>query len=149
MGKIDRYASFGFRESWLQSFFDYNGEIAFWESDADGLAPNKRQDACWQFMTDAGLITGKWKNIVDPNTKEKIKDFTPIKNTKLANRILELGCKNKSIWAVILVNLVSNQDVPTFRWFLQNCEIYQTYDEKDLINLLVPAFANEDRKSVV
>lgn len=145
VGKIDRYASFGFRESWLQSFFDYNGEIAFWESDADGLAPNKRQDACWQFMTDAGLITGKWKNIVDPNTKEKIKDFTPIKNTKLANRILELGCKNKSIWAVILVNLVSNQDVPTFRWFLQNCEIYQTYDEKDLINLLVPAFANDEK----
>jgi len=145
VGKIDRYASFGFRGSWLQSFVEHNGGVDFWESDADGLAPNKRQDACWQFMSDAGLIMGKWKNVSDPKTNEKCKDFSPIKNTWFANKVLELGCKNETTWALILINLVCNQDVPTFRWVLQNCELYQTYDEKDLISLLMPAFANDEK----
>lgn len=145
VGKIDRYASFGFRGVWLQSFVDHGGGIDFWESDADGLAPNKRQDACHQFMLDAGLITGKWKNVIDKDSKEKIKDFSPIANTKLANRIIELGCDNVSGWALILINLVSNQDVPTFRWFLNNFEMYQTYDEKDLLNMLITAFANDEK----
>lgn len=44
-----------------------------------------------------------------------------------------------------MVNLVSNPDVPTFRWFLENCEMYQAYDEKDLFNLLVPAFQSDEK----
>ena len=141
---IDRYSSFGFRNTWLESFVNHGGDSEFWTSAADGLAPNKRQDACHQFLLDAGIITGKWKTKKDKETQEKTKDFTPIHNTKFGEKILELGTTS-SIWALIMVNLVFNQDVPTFRWFLENCDMFQTYDEEDLFNLLVPVFANDEK----
>ena len=145
MGNIDRYASFGFRNSWLESYVNHGGDTEFWESGADGLAPNKRQDACHQFLLDAGIISGKWKNIKDKETQEKIRDFSPIQNTAFGEKILQMGCNNSTIWALIMVNLVSNPDVPTFRWFLEKCEMFQPYDEDDLTNLLVPAFANDEK----
>ena len=141
---IDRYASFGFRNSWLESFIDHKGDISFWESCADGLAPNKRQEACHQFMLDAGIINGKWKTKKDKETQEKIFDYSPIQNTLFGEKILQLGSTD-TIWALIMVNLVTNPDVRTFRWFLENCEMSQTYDEKELFELLIPEFANDDK----
>ncbi len=125
---IDRYSSFGFRNTWLESYVNHGGAIEFWSSAADGLAPNKRQDACHQFLLDAGIITGKWKTKKDKETQEKMTDFSPIQNTKFGEKIIELGTTS-AIWALIMVNLVSNPDVPTFRWFLENCEMLQTYED--------------------
>ena len=144
MSAIDRYSSFGFRNAWLESYINHGGDIDFWTSAADGLAPNKRQDACHQFLLDAGIITGKWKTKKDKLTQEKITDYEPIINTKFGEKIIALGATS-TVWALIMVNLVSNPDVPTFRWFLDNCELFQTYDEEDLFNLLVPAFANDEK----
>ncbi len=144
LSAIDRYSSFGFRNSWLESYVNHGGDIEFWISAADGLAPNKRQDACHQFLLDAGIITGKWKTRKDKMTLEKEIDFSPIQNTKFGGKIIELGTTS-TIWALIMVNLVSNPDVPTFRWFLNNCDLFQTYDEKDLFTLLLPVFANDDK----
>ena len=144
LSAIDRYSSFGFRNAWLESFVNHGGNIEFWTSAADGLAPNKRQDACHQFLLDAGIIIGKWKTKKNKETQEKSTDFSPIKNTKFGEKILELGTTS-TIWALIMVNLVSNPDVPTFRWFLENCDMFQTYDEEDLFNLLLPVFANDEK----
>ncbi len=144
VGSIDRYASFGFRNTWLDSYVNHGGDVEFWISCADGLAPNKRQEACHQFMLDAGIITGKWKTKKDKNTQEKVTDFSPIENTPFGEKILQIGTTS-TMWALIMVNLVNNPDVPTFRWFLQNCDLYQTYDEDDLFNLLIPAFTNDDK----
>ena len=145
MGRIDRYASFGFRKSWLQSFVVHGGDIDFWISEADGLAPNKRQDACHQFMQDAELIEGKWKNKKNPDTGDKEKDYSAIMNKPLGEKVLELGADNAAIWAIAFVNLVSNSDVPTFRWFLQNCELFQPYDDKMLFEMLQPCFVNDEK----
>ena len=144
VGSVDRYSSFGFRNTWLESYVNHGGDIEFWISAADGLAPNKRQDACYQFLLDAGIITGKWKVKKDKETQEKVTDYSPIQNTKFGQKIVETGCTG-TIWALILVNLVSNPDVPTFRWFIDNCDMYQTYDEDDLFNLLVPVFASDEK----
>ncbi len=144
VGNIDRYASFGFRNTWLESYVNHGGDVDFWISCADGLAPNKRQDACHQFMLDAGIIKGKWKTKKDKDTQEKVTDYSSIVNTPFGEKILQSGATN-AMWALIMINLVNNPDVPTFRWFLQNCDLYQTYDEDDLINLLIPAFANDDK----
>ena len=141
---IDRYASFGFRNSWLKSYINHGGDVEFWVSCADGFAPNKRQDACHQFLLDAGVITGKWKMKKSKGSQEKTIDFSPIQNTKFGKKILECG-SNSTIWALIMVNLVSNPNVPTFKWFLENCDMFQTYDEEDLFNLLVPVFANDEK----
>ena len=141
---IDRYSSFGYRNTWLESYVNHGGAIEFWSSAADGLAPNKRQDACHQFLLDAGIITGKWKTKKDRETQEKMTDFSPIQNTKFGEKIIELGTTS-AIWALIMVNLVSNPDVPTFRWFLENCEMLQTYEEEELFNLLIPAFAKDEK----
>lgn len=144
LSAIDRYASFGFRNSWLESYVNHGGDIDFWLSAADGLAPNKRQDACHQFLLDAGIITGKWKTKKDKETQEKTIDFGPIRNTKFGEKVLALGATS-TIWALIMVNLVSNPDVPTFRWFLENCDMFQTYDEDELFELLMPVFANDEK----
>ena len=95
-------------------------------------------------MLDAGIITGKWKTKKDKETQEKTTDYSPIQNTRFGEKTLELGATS-TIWAMIMVNLVSNPDVPTFRWFLENCDMFQTYDEEDLFNLLVPVFANDEK----
>lgn len=145
VGNIDRYASFGFRNSWLESYVIHGGDIEFWQSGADGLAPNKRQDACYQFMYDAGIINGKWKNVKDKVTQEKSRDYSQIENTAFGEKILQMGCSSSTIWSLIMVNLVTNPDVPTFRWFLEKCDMFQTYDEEDLRNLLIPAFANDEK----
>lgn len=144
LSAIDRYSSFGFRNTWLESYVNHGGDIEFWTSAADGLAPNKRQDACHQFLLDAGIISGKWKTKKDRETHEKIMDFTPIQNTKFGEKILELGASS-TIWALIIINLVSNPDVPTFRWFFDNCDMFQTYDEEDMFNMLIPVFANDEK----
>lgn len=144
LSAIDRYSSFGFRGSWLESYVNHGGDTEFWTSAADGLAPNKRQDACHQFLLDAGVITGKWKKKKDKATQEKTIDFSPIQNTKFGKKILEQG-STSSMWALIMINLVSNPNVPTFRWFLENCDLFETHDEEDLFNLLVPAFANDEK----
>ena len=144
MGSFDRYFSFGFRNSWLESYINHGGDLVFWESAADGLAPNKRHDACHQFMLDAGIISGKWKSKRNKDTQEKIIDYSPIKNTKFGETILRLGSTD-AVWSLIMVNLVANPDVPTFRWFVENCDMFETYDERDLFNLLVPVFANDEK----
>lgn len=144
LSAIDRYSSFGFRNAWLESYINHGGDLDFWISAADGLAPNKRQNACHQFLLDAGIIVGKWKNKKDKATQEKIVDYTPIKTTKFGEKIIAIGTTSTA-WSLIMVNLVSNPNVPTFRWFLDNCDLFQTYEEEDLFNLLVPAFANDDK----
>lgn len=144
LSAIDRYSSFGFRNAWLDSYISHGGDMDFWISAADGLAPNKRQDACHQFLLDAGIITGKWKTKKDIQTQEKVRDYNPIKNTTFGQKIIELG-NTSTAWGLIIINLVSKPEVPTFRWFFQNCEMFQTYDEEDLFNLLTPAFANDDK----
>ena len=149
-GKMDRYYSFGFKESWLQSFIGYNGEEGFWTSCADGLAPNKRQDACHQFMLDAGLITGKYKK------KKGLEiDYSPIQNTKLADVICRTN-NTAAIWGLILVNLINRYELdkktgervynPLFRWFVKTCDAYKTYETQDLIALLSthPYFSKDD-----
>lgn len=145
VNRIDRYASFGFRNSWLESYVNHNGNIEFWESGADGLAPNKRQDACYQFLLDAGIISGKWKTVKNKTTQEKSRDFSLIQNTSFGEKILQMGCNSSAVWALIMVNLVSNHDVPTFRWFLEKCKMFQSYDEEDMTELLIPAFANDEK----
>lgn len=84
------------------------------------------------------------ENPKDKETQEKVTEFSPIQNTKFGEKILELGTTS-AIWALIMVNLVSNPDAPTFRWSLENCEMFQTYDEEDLFNLLIPVFANDEK----
>ena len=144
MKGLDRYSSFGFRSTWLDSFVNHGGDIEFWESEADGLAPNKRQDACHDFMADAGIISGRIVKKKDKMTRVETREYHLIQNTRFGTKILEQGATT-AMWAVIMVNLVSNPDVPTFRWFLENCDMFQTYDEDDLTRLLTPAFANDDK----
>lgn len=144
MGAFDRYLSFGFRNSWLESYVNHGGDIEFWTSAADGLAPNKRQEACHQFLLDANIITGRWKIQKDKETQEKTLNFSPIENTKFGKKILEQG-STSTMWAAIMVNLVSNPAVPTFRWFLNHCDLFQSYDEDDLFNLLKPVFARDEK----
>ncbi len=141
---LDRYFSFGFRNTWLESYIKHNGDLSFWTSAADGLAPNKRGEACHRFLIDANIIAGKWKIAKDKETQTKCFDYSPITNTAFGQKVLALGA-NTTSWALIMVNLVANPDVPTFRWFLKNCEFGQRYDEKDLFNLLIPAFANDEK----
>lgn len=157
-GKMDRYYSFGFRGSWFQSFVDHQGELSFWETDADGLAPNKMRDACHQFLQDCGMITGKYKKVKDKETKETILDFSPIRNTPFGEKIVAIASTPTTAptaWALMLVNLVNGYSVdetvnerdfnPLFRWFLRTCEQYQTYERADLFALLKehPYFAKD------
>ena len=56
MTGLDRYYSFGVKENWLRVYFDYEGSANFWNTDVDGVIPNKKNDAFLNFVKDAGLV---------------------------------------------------------------------------------------------
>ena len=110
---IDKYSTFGFRDSWLKSFL-INGDS--WLSQND-LGP-KQKHAFLNWAKDAGLINDK-------------------KSTVFFERIK--GIKNdKIIWLTLLVNLYYNSQI--VNWFFNNVKWGEAYAKKELLNLLSESY---------
>ncbi len=136
MSGIDRYFSFGARAQWLDIFIKHEGKSEFWESDGEGLVPNKKKDAFLTFVKDAGLV--------EYNKKADGDKYTKCIPTKFADLVFEYGADSEITWALILVNLVYT---PAFNWFVHNLE-YGTLYNPDSIKYMLSDVMDNDIKGL-
>ena len=120
MTGLDRYYSFGIKETWLRVYFDYEGTSSFWKSDGDGEVPNKKKDAFLNFVKDAGLVDE------DKSLKGKEYKYIKYKPNKFAEKMFSLGVDDESMWAYLMCNLVYAEDSEEFRWFIKNIPFSET-----------------------
>ena len=136
MTGLDRYFSFGIRESWLATFAKYQGTDNFWLTDGDGHVPNKKKDAFLAFMKDSGMIEFDKKRTGDKYTK-----CVP---TKLAEVLFKQGADSATVWALMLVNLAYS---PAYRWFVENLNINESYSP-DRLKLMLSDVMENDLKGL-
>jgi phosphoadenosine phosphosulfate reductase len=136
MAGIDRYFSFGVRSQWLDVYVKYEGKPDFWNSDGDGLVPNKKKDAFLTFLKDSG--------IVEYNRKADGDKYTKCIPTDFADVIFKLGSDSTVSWALMLVNLAYT---PAFNWFVYNLALDSSYTP-DSIKLLLSDVMDNDIKGL-
>lgn len=129
--KLNGYDGHGPREEWYASYVKYKGGNEFWDSDGDGLVVNKKKDKFRSFLLDAGMITGKAKNL---------------KPTDFSNTVVQMGAQSETAWAMMLVNLVHNS--VDYRWYINNLEFGVDYTADMLKQMLEPETPNDAKGHV-
>lgn len=105
---IAGYQTRGFRQDWLELFFEYNAGVEFWNNDR--LGPNMFLSfKTW--LRDANLLIGD----------------TP---THICKKLLELGSDSLITWGVIWSNLAYAS--PLVNWFVRNLTLGVEYDNAAL-----------------
>ena len=132
MKGIDRYFSFGVRESWMKIFIEYDGCEDFWNTDGNGAVPNKKKDAFLNFVKDANLV---WQDKSCKGDK-----YTKYKPTELVGIIKKLGIDNPISWAIMLVNLAYT---PEFNWFIKNIKMNENYTTERVKFMLEAVMEND------
>lgn len=137
MAGLGHYFSFGIRQKWLTTYFKYEGDAEFWQTDGDGLCPNKRKDAFLNFAKDSGLVKFDRKAGSDKYTR-----YVP---STLAKKLFSYEADSEMVWATLLCNLVYTAD---FNWFVKhvNFNIPMTLDE---IKIMLEPVTEGDVKGLV
>lgn len=116
---VDRYATFGLREPWLEGFL-VNREGWIIENN---LGP-KQKSAVYKYLKDSELIDEK-------------KHITP-----LGEILSELyRFRRELVWQVVWVNLCVNSDL--FRWYVQTVAWGERVSKKELVERLSAEGVNE------
>lgn len=136
MKGLDRYYSFGIRQSWMSTFVKYQGGEEFWNTDGDGEVANKKKDAFLNFIKDAGLVEYDRKA---PGDK-----YTRCKPTALVEIIEKVGAESETAWGIILTNLAYT---PQFNWYIRNINKGENYTI-DRIKLLLTDVMDNDSKGL-
>lgn len=116
MKGLDRYFSFGVKESWVNTFFKYEGSSKFWTTDGDSMVANKKKDAFLNFVKDAGLVEYN-KAIGDDK-------YTKYQLSKFGEKMLSYDQGSSIVWACMLCNLAYT---PEFNWFVKNIPFNQVF----------------------
>lgn len=120
---INNYYHFGFREEWLNSYFEMGD--AFWTSTKCGVP---------QFN---GFKV--WLREAEITSKNVITDF--------GNLLKKIGSNDIVCWAFILVNLSYNSRI--FRWYFANVDINKEYETNDLVFMLGEEHSLSTRKNAI
>lgn len=116
MNGLDRYCHFGFRQEWLEHFFDLRNDC--WNSK---LLGNKQYDSLRRWLRDSELqesIPGKKHNEI----------------TSLCESLLKLGPYNPLTWAIIWCHLAYNSVL--IRWFIFMCPVNEPLDKNEFVSIL-------------
>lgn len=105
---IAGYQTRGFRQDWLELFFEYDSGVEFWSNDRMG--PNMFL-AFKTWLRDANMLSGD----------------TP---TSTCIKLSELGSDSLITWGIIWNNLVYGS--PLVNWFVRNLTIGVEYDNPAL-----------------
>lgn len=121
MKGIDRYLTFGFKKSWIDSYFQYLDD--FWENNTE--LGTKMLDAFCNFLVDSELAVPK----KGPNDDK----WSRYKANDLARLLSSIGSDSEDVWAIILTNLSYS---PQINWYLTNISIDEVYSEDRLYSML-------------
>ena len=124
MKGIDRYLTFGFKKSWVDSYFKYLDD--FWENNTE--LGTKMLDAFCNFLTDAELANAK----KGPNDDK----WSKYKANELSKLLSDVGSDSEDTWAIILTNLSYS---PQLNWYILNINTDETYTEDRLFSMLEAA----------
>ena len=128
---MNRYTTFGFRESFLTHFFNLKNDC--WGSQELG---NLQYAALKVWL--------KESNIIEVNSQTD-------KNgqiTELGNKLMNLGPHNPDSWAIILANLAYNSSL--IKWYLLCVDFSEEpYEKADYIFLIGDDYSERQRENAV
>ena len=130
MKGIDRYLTFGFKKSWVDSYFKYLDD--FWENNTE--LGTKMLDAFCNFLTDAELAVSK----KGPNDDK----WSRYKANDLSKLLSDIGSDSEDVWAIILTNLSYS---PQINWYLSNTNVDEVYTEDRLFSMLENAMEGDPK----
>ena len=114
---MNRYTTLGFRESFLEHFFDLQNDC--WSSKELG---NLQYASLKVWLKEAEIIE------INPNTDKNGQI------TELGERLIALGVYHPMVWAVIWTNLAYNSSL--IKWYLLCVEKGETYEKGDFVFLI-------------
>ena len=123
MKNISRYQNFGFRQEWLELYFELTDE--FWANERMG-----------KYMIIGFRTWLKEAGITDNNA------FTP-----LGEKLLSLGSDSPITWGIIYNNLC--YESPIVNWYAKKIDIGKTYSSDDLPIILGDDFSATVKKNAL
>lgn len=127
---MNRYQHFGFREAWLEHFFEQENQC--WCS---GELGNRQYDALKIYLRESEIIEATMRG----DNKGQI--------TELGKCLQRIGIYHPFTWAVIWTNLAYNSTL--VKWYLLYTERGETYTQQDLIELIDETYSESTRKNAV
>jgi phosphoadenosine phosphosulfate reductase len=127
---MNRYQTFGFRQPWLEHFFEYGSECF-----SKNQLGNRQYDALKVWLREGGLLS--------PANKGE-KSGMP---TELFERLKPLGPYSTSVWAVIWANLAYTSIIT--RWYMLSVSPGEVYEKNDLVFMLGDDYARSTRDNAV
>lgn len=127
---MNRYTTFGFRESFLEHFFDLGNDC--WSSKELG---NLQYASLKVWLKEAEIIE------VNPQTDKNGQI------TKLGKKLRELGIYHPMTWAVIWTNLSYNSSL--IKWYLLCVNCGEVYEKGDFIFLIGDDYSERQRENAV
>ena len=118
---IDRYATFGFKKSWVSSYFKYMDD--FWDNNSE--LGTKMLDSFCKFLDDSGLAVSKREAGSDKWSRYKATDLTKI--------LSSVGVDSEETWGIILINLAYT---PQINWYINNISPNENYSADRLYEML-------------
>lgn len=125
---INRYQHFGFRDSWLEHFFDLGNDC--WSSKELG---NRQYDALKVYLKEGELI----EVASSTNRNGQI--------TPLGHSLQSLGSYNPLTWAIIWVNLTYNSTL--FKWYALTIPKDDINSKAELIYLMGDFYSESTRSN--
>lgn len=129
MKGLDPYHHFGFRQAWLEHFFE-DGIDCF----SKGVLGTIQYAALKTWLKEA--------NIIDAVNSGNAKT---IAITDLGKKLNSMGSYNPFVWAVIWANLVYNSTI--CRWYALTVEPGSNLEKADLVEMLGDQFSKSNREN--
>lgn len=127
---MNRYTTFGFRESFLEHFFDLGNDC--WSSKELG---NLQYASLKVWLKEAEIIE------VNPQTDKNGQI------TELGKKLRELGIYHPMTWAVIWTNLSYNSSL--IKWYLLCVNCGEVYEKGDFVFLIGDDYSERQRENAV
>jgi phosphoadenosine phosphosulfate reductase len=127
---INRYQTFGFRQPWLEHFFEFGSECF-----SKNQLGNRQYDALKVWLRESGLLS--------PANKGE-KSGLP---TELFEKLKPIGPYSPTVWAVIWANLAYNSIIT--KWYMLSVPPGEVYEKNDLIFMLGDDYSPSTRDNAV
>lgn len=121
---IDRYKNFGFRQEWLELYFEDRAN--FWKNERMG-----------SHMFLSFRVWAKESGFLDVSNN----------SLPIADKLIALGYNSPLVWAFIFNNLAYESSITN--WFTRNCEFDEAYQVSDLQIMLGDTYSETTKKNAL
>lgn len=116
---LNAFANHAPKKEWVRSFFELGND--YWEF--NDLNKKNQEPKMKRFLRETGIVNDEYKP------------------TSLYEYAVKHGWEDNSLWAIMLVNFLSN---PQFNWYVANMDIGICYDRDVVIDMLLAEDVKKD-----